>query len=192
MDAKLFLLFSSMEWLALLVLTFAMFKFPIPGHRGQLLFTSFLLSLVSYLVFVIFKLYLYGPLIQLPIVFLFFRLYFRVHVFYAGLMVVNGYLSYVLIQDVIAYLFDLSGADLKPDTQLAFIIQAITAVMVFAVAGWVRKENAGFTFIPEANRMKLTWNRLHVKLLIMTFLGYAGISCHKFVIKWEYAHAAFA
>ncbi|WP_372663455.1 hypothetical protein [Cohnella sp.] len=179
MDALLFLFISSLEWLALIVLTFAMFKFGIRGYWGQLVFTSFLLSLLSYLIFVVFEWNMLGPLLQLPVVFLFFWQMYRVPVFYAGLMVVNGYLWYALLQTTIFYAFYISGLTLLPDTPLSFVVQSLSAGFAFLAAWQLIVKNIGFTFVPDTERIRVEWNGLHRRLLIMTVLGYAAVSSFK-------------
>lgn len=172
-----FLFISSLEWFALIVLTFAMFKFLFRGYWGQIIFTSFMLSLFSYLVFVEWELNLYGPLIQLPVVFLYFWLMYRVHYFYAGLMVVNGYLAYGLLQATLFYSLQIMGVEVEPNTLLSYSVQILTALIAVFIASRITKNNVGFSFVPDTDRIKVSWNRLHVSLLVFSLLGYAGVSC---------------
>ena len=176
-----FLFFSALEWLAMFILTFALFKFQLPGYWGRLLLSSLMLSLLSCLIFVEFNLILFAPLVQMPIVFLFIWQYFRVPVFYAWLMNVNGYVFYTLLQAIILFIFELTGAKIEPNDPSAYIVQSTTIVIVLFLAWRLIRTNWGFTFVPDTDRVKMMWNNLNRKLLVTSFLGYLGLSMYQFL-----------
>ncbi|OUM93856.1 MAG: hypothetical protein A9Z00_02770 [Thermobacillus sp. ZCTH02-B1] len=181
LDVLGFLFFSALEWLALIVFTFAIFKFQLPGYWGRLLLASFMLSLVSYMIFMELELVMYGPLIQIPIVILYFWQNFRIPVFYAGLMVVNGYVFYTLTQAAILIVFQALGITIIPNEAEAFGAQTLTAGIAFLIAWLLIRSNWGFTFVPDAERVKVPWNRLNVRLLVMIILGYIVNSLYNFL-----------
>lgn len=171
-EVFLFLFFSALEWLALIVLTFAIFKFQLPGYWGRLLLSAFMLSLVSYMIIVELELVLYGPLLQMPIVFLYFWQNFRIPIFYAGLMVVNGYIFYTLTQATILVLFQGFGITAMPNETTAYIVQSVTVCVAIFIAWLLIRTNWGFTFVPDTDRVKVPWTKLNIRLLIMSILGY--------------------
>lgn len=171
-----FLFFSALEWLALIILTFAIFKFQLPGYWGRLLLSAFLLSLLSYVILVVLGLPLYGVFIQIPIVFIYFWQIFRIPIFYAGLMVINGYTWYTLIQAIVFLIFQSIGVEIFPNIPNAFVAQTITACIVFFVAWLLIRTNWGFTFVPDTDRVKVKWNKLNIRLFIMCIIGYAALS----------------
>ncbi|AGA57485.1 Putative uncharacterized protein [Thermobacillus xylanilyticus] len=175
-DVLLFLFFSSLEWLALMVLTFAIFKFQLPGYWGRLLLSSFMLSLLSYMVLIELKLGVVASLIQVPIIFICFWQFFRIPVFYAGLMVVNGYVSYILIQAIIISVFQLTGIVIAPNVPEGFIVQILTSCIAFLLAWLLIRTNWGFTFVPDTDRVKVKWTKLNVRLLVMSIAGYAVLA----------------
>lgn len=180
-EALTFIFFSAIEWLALIVMTFAIFKFQLPGYWGRLLLSSFMLSLLSYMVLVELDMSLYGMFIQVPFVFFHFWQVFRIPMFYAALMVINGYVWYTLIQAVVLFIFQLAGNQIMPNIQPAFVIQSITAVMVFLIAWLLIRTNWGFTFVPDTDRVKISWNKLNIRLLIMCIIGYGVLSMSIFM-----------
>lgn len=181
LNVLVFLFFSAIEWLALIILTFAIFKFQLPGYWGRLLLSSFFLSLLSYMIFFELDLSLYGPLVQMPIVFLYFWQNFRIPIFYAALMVVNGYVLYTLIQAVILNLLHLFGIVVTPGESVVYVIQAVTSCIVFALAWLLIRTNWGFTFVPDTDRAKIKWNKLNVRLLVMSVIGYVANSAYNFL-----------
>ncbi|MGG1313658.1 hypothetical protein [Cohnella laeviribosi] len=176
LDVLAFIFFSALEWLALIVLTFAIFKFPLRGYWGRLLFSALMLSFLSYLILVALDLALYGSFMQLPIVFLYFWQLFRIPVFYAGLMVVNGYMLYTLLQAAILFVFQNAGIMVMPNVPTAFVVQTITACVAFFMAWLLVRKNMGFTFVPDTERIKVKWTKLNVRLLAMSIFGYIAIS----------------
>jgi hypothetical protein len=180
-DVFAFLFFSALEWLALLVLTFAIFKFQLPGYWGRLLLSAVMLSFLSHLIFVELELALYGALIQMPVVFLFFWQIFRVPVFYAWLMNVNGYVLYTLIQAVIILAYQLAGVTIVPDSVSAFTAQSITAAIAFVISWLLIRTNWGFTFVPDTDRVRMQWNSLNIRLLVISILGYLVLSSFYFM-----------
>lgn len=180
-EAIVFLFFSALEWLAMIVLTFAMFKFQLPGYWGRILLTAFLLSLLSYLILRTLELDLYGPFIQMPFVFIYFWQFFRIPIFYAGLMVVNGYVTYALFQAAILVIFQVCGFEVIPDEPLVQVVQSITACVALLVSWLLIRTNWGFTFVPDTDRVKIKWNKLNIRLLVMSILGYAALSMSFFL-----------
>jgi hypothetical protein len=185
-DVLLFLFFSSLEWLALIVLTFAIFKFQLPGYWGRLLLSSFMLSLLSHTILITLDLVAYGPLIQMPILFFYFWQIFRIPIFYAGLMVVNGYLLYSLIQAVILVVYQIIGFTIAPNEPTAFIAQTITAGITFLMAWLLIRTNWGFTFVPDTDRVKMQWNKRNIRLLVMSIVGYVALSIYYISFFWGY------
>lgn len=180
-DALTFIFFSALEWLAMFVLTFAIFKFQLPGYWGRLLLSSAVLSFLSFLIFVEFDLKLLAPLIQMPIIFLFFWQYFRIPVFYAWLMNVNGYVFYTLLQAIIIFFVELTGIKIEPNVPAAFIVQSITIVIIVALAWVLIRTNWGFTFVPDTDRVKMHWTKLNVYLLVISILGYLALSTYHYL-----------
>ena len=181
LEVLTFLFFSALEWLSLIVLTFAIFKFQLPGYWGRLLLSSFMLSLLSYMILIALELSMYGPSIQMPIVFLYFWQIFRIPIFYAGLMVVNGYMLYTIIQAVILFVFQFTGMLVTLENHQVILVQSITAFIAFFLAWVLIRTNWGFTFVPDTDRVKMNWNKLNIRLLLMSILGYVTLSASYFI-----------
>lgn len=176
MNVLLFLVFSTLEWFSLIILSFTLFKFEVRWYRGQIIFSSFLLSLLSYILFEVLDLTAIASLLQPPIVFLFFWQIFRVALFYAGLMAINGYLAYVVVNALIFTIFRLFDIMLVPGTSHMYEAQSISACIALVIAWLVQKYRIGFTFVPHGDRANVKLVGINLRLFLFTIIGYLVIS----------------
>lgn len=175
MNVLIFLIISMWEWFALIMLAFALYRFEIRYYVGQLVFSSFLLALFSYMVFNVFDLKIFATLIQPIVVFLFFWLLFKIPIFYAGLVVVNGYLAYCLVTSVIFYFIKHFGFVSIPSTPTSYATQSIAGLIVLFLARVVVKYRLGFSFVQHGHEIK-NMSGINLKLLILTIVGYIALS----------------
>ncbi|GAA3411116.1 hypothetical protein ACFFNY_19255 [Paenibacillus hodogayensis] len=167
-----FLSVSMIEWFALITLGFTTFKLEIRGYRGQLIFTSFLLSLFSYIAIVVLQMKIYSTFLQPPIVFLFLWQMFRIPAFYAGVVTTSGYLTYTVLQSFIFFFFQKFGAIIEPETSITYLGQITTAALALLGSWIIYKKRMGYTFIPYGERLIIKFSGINLKLLLFTVLGY--------------------
>jgi hypothetical protein len=170
-----------LEWFALILLTFAIYRFQIRDYTLQIVATTFLLSLLSYLIIVTLELRILATLVQPIVVFLFYWILFKVPIYYAGLCVVNGYLGYCVIQSIIFYVFSGFGTSLLPATPLTFVAQTVTAITVFLVVLLATRSRLGFSFVEQSEVTKIRLQGTNLKLLMLTLAGYAVLSSFNFI-----------
>lgn len=182
MEVLSFLLVSMLEWFALILLSFTIFKIEIRGYRAQIVFTSFLLSLLSYILFITLKLVTFGTFVQPPILFLFYWQMFRIPFFYAGLIMTNGYLAYLLLTTLSFDVIQLSGgSDIMPDTISGYAAQVVTAAAALLVSWAIYKYRLGYTFVPYGDRASLRMTKVNIRLLLFTIVGYAVTTSYNFL-----------
>lgn len=181
MNVVIFLLVSTLEWFALIFLSFTMFKIEIRGYRGQIVFTSFLLSLLSYILIVTLDLVTFGTFLQPPVVFMFYWQMFRIPAFYAGLIMTNGYLAYILVTTLVYNVVQLFGIVLIPDTLWNFFAQALTAVIALIIAWVIYRFRLGYTFVPYGEHASIRLTRINLRLLLFTLIGYAVMTSFNFL-----------
>lgn len=186
MDVFLFLLVSTLEWFSLIVLSFTLFKFNVRWYKGQIIFSSFLLSLLSYILFEVLHFSKVATLFQPPIVFLFYWQIFRIAVFYAGLMVVNGYLGYLVINMVVFTLYRIFGVILLPGTPPMYLAQTISALAALLIAWLIHKYRVGFTFVPHGEHANVKFKGINLRLLLFTIIGYVATSAFNFLYLGNY------
>ncbi|MBD2864266.1 hypothetical protein [Paenibacillus oceani] len=181
MSALIFLFFSMLEWIALILLTFSIYRFPMRDYAAQVGITALLLSIISLVLFEYLDIDILATLIQPLFVFLFFWLFFKVPVYYAGLCVVNGYLGYAAIQSIVFYVYELLGIMINPGTALAYLAQAVTAAVAFIVIGFALKYRLGFSFVTPNEITRVRLRGTNLKLLLLTFAGYGALSSFNFL-----------
>lgn len=185
MEVFVYLAVSTFEWTALMVLTFAMFKFPLRGFWGQVLLTSFVLSLFSHLVFNTLQLRVLAPLLQPPAVFLFLWQMFRIHVFYAALMTVLGYLGYTLIELLVMVLLRSSGGippdNLLPNSVSLYGLQLLSAALILLVSRLLYAYRIGYSFVPDSEFVQIRMQGVNIRLLLVVIIGYACIGGTSYV-----------
>jgi hypothetical protein len=175
MNVVIFLMVSMWEWFALILLTFAMYRFEINQSIGQVVFAAFLLSLFSYMLFNVFELTLFATLIQPVVVILFFWLMFKVPVYYAGLVVINGYLAYCLVTSLIFYFIKQFGIISVPSTPTSYATQSIAGLLVLLLARIAVKYRLGFSFV-QHDRVIKNMSGTNLRLLLLTLVGYIVLS----------------
>ncbi|PDO09295.1 MAG: hypothetical protein BLM47_13360 [Candidatus Reconcilbacillus cellulovorans] len=173
-DAAIFLLVSTLEWFGLFVLIFAMFKLPFSGYWGQIAVNAFMLSFVSYTVFMALDLRLYATAIQGVILLLCLWQNIRIHPFYAAIISMNGILVYASFQSLL-FVFWKSFMDtpIEPGEWGAYLLQLTTTIVILAVARIVHVKRIGFTFVPDTEFIDVKWNKINTTLFILTLFAYA-------------------
>lgn len=183
MDTLIFLFFSSIEWLALLLLMFAMFKFQLRGYWGQIILTSLAMSLLSHLVFKELDQRILATILQPPFLMLFLWQMFRVHIFYAGLMTIYGYLAYMIIQVSCMYTLDLLGIPLEliPNTLPTYLFQLGSIAATLLVFYVLHRRRIGYTFVPDNINVPLRMKGLNSKILVFMLIGYSILTSFNFI-----------
>lgn len=182
MSVLWFLLFSMLEWTALIILSFTMFKIEIRGYRGQIIFTSFLLSLLSYILIVALDLVTFATFLQPPVVFMFYWQMFRIPAFYAGLIMTNGYLAYIVTTTLVYGVFQIYNIDLIPGTAWNFLAQTLTSILALSAALLIYKFRLGYTFVPYGEHTTIKLTRINLQLLVFTIVGYLVMTCFNYFL----------
>lgn len=184
MTTVFYLLFSFAEWLALILLTFAMFKFQFRGFWGQILLTSASLCFFSHFVFQIVEQPVLATLLQPLALFLFLWQMFRIHTFYAALMTMYGYIGYTFIHYSLLFALTRFGVtldDLVPNTQPAYIVQS-SSIAIALIAAWICQHyRLGYTFIPDYEHAPFKMQGINIWLSVLITLGYLLIGASNYI-----------
>ncbi len=184
MKTLVYFLFSSTEWLALIVLTFAMFKLQFKGYWGQIILTAVAMSFLSHFLFIVIDKRVIATVLQPPALFLMIWQIFRIHIFYSALVTVYGYLAYLLAQMSIVVCMRFAGVPIEimvPNTVPMYIIQSISILIVLSLSWFLSRSRVGFTFIPDYEYSDVKLTGLNLKLFILILLGYLSVAVTNFV-----------
>lgn len=176
-----FIIVSTLEWAALILLSFTMFKIEIRGNRGQIALSSFLLSLLSHVWVNLLDLVTFVTFLQPPIVFVIYWRLFRIPFIYAILILTNGYLAYLLLTAIVFETALLIDSPILPGTPAAYLCQGTIAALAMAAAWLIYKYRLGYTFVHCGERVNMPLTKINLLLILVTFLGYIVVACFNFV-----------
>jgi hypothetical protein len=106
---------------------------------------------------------------------------FRIPAFYAGLIMTNGYLAYILVTTLVYNAMQLFGIVLIPDTLWNFFAQALTAIIALIIAWFIYKYRLGYTFVPYGEHTSIRLTRINLRLLFFTLIGYIVMTSFNFL-----------
>lgn len=184
MKTLIYFLFSSTEWLALIVLTFAMFKLQFKGYWGQIILTAVAMSFLSHFLFIVIDKRVIATVLQPPALFLFLWQVFRIQVFYAALITVYGYLGYLFIQYAVMLLqlgIGVSLESLVPGSGIMYVLQGISICIVLLIAWLLIKFRVGYTFVPDYEHTPFTLKGINLRLLLLILAGYCAIASSNYI-----------
>jgi hypothetical protein len=171
----LFLSTSMIEWFAILSLIFLMFRFPIRGYIVHIIFTSLIISQLSFLLHDVIHVKSIAPIIQLFVLILFLWLMFRVHIIYSLIMATIGYISIIVIQTilplVIQWLNIFTIQELIESHNLQYILSIIFSFITGCICLVFSRYGIGFSFVPDSEKAKFILKGENIAFLIVTCLA---------------------
>jgi hypothetical protein len=148
-----FVFFSTLEALSLFYFLLVLFRFDIRSNILKFGVISVVLSLVSNSLQTE-SLQAISPLVQAALCILFVAFLLRVHIFHASTMVITGYVFYAMIQTAIAGITNHFNFAPRPYTVGAFILQAVSSILMFLFALTIYLKKGGFSFVDTNSRLK--------------------------------------
>ncbi|AGR47388.1 hypothetical protein EMERY_54 [Brevibacillus phage Emery] len=192
MDTLLYIILGSIDILAILVLAFKAFRFPLT-YKKELLIMSLSASLLSYLNRAILDIPTIDGLAQYTLLVLFLRYMLKVRLFDSTVLATVGYLGFNVVQYntyvVLLWTGVVSFADGQALANLGtYIIQVTTDSLLFFIAWLIYRYNHGFSFImipPHDVHIRTNMTVLRILIMIMVFLSTGTIL---FVTNWMLSH----
>ncbi|MBG9796895.1 hypothetical protein ABD73_03820 [Brevibacillus laterosporus] len=188
MDTLLYIILGSIDILAILVLSFKVFRFPLI-YKKEFLIISITASLVSYLNRIVFNIPSVDGWFQYTILILFFRYMLKVKLFDSIVVPTVGYLCFNIVQYSTYLVLLLTGIVSLADGQAltnwgTYLIQLSTHLIIFFIAWLIYRYNHGFSFImvpPHDVHIKTKITPLRFRIMITVFLSSTTILC---VTNW--------
>ncbi|WP_127589198.1 hypothetical protein [Paenibacillus koleovorans] len=175
MEFLLFVIFSSMEYLAVFAIMFVLFRFEYKFYHNSVIFICAILSFVSYSIRYGFHQDFLAPIAQVLLIFAFLYYIFEIQIFYSGIMTVTGSLFFGIIQTVLYILLDRFGIitedGLVEHSVQGYTLQFISSLIVFILAILIKKRNYGFAYVPHGQRAFVRYQGLNRMFLYLMILG---------------------
>lgn len=174
MEMLIFLVMSSIEFCAMITLMFAIFRFSFSGYW---IHTAFICVLLSYISFTMREMSFgeYAPVIQMIFFVLCIHLLYRVHWFYALIMGVVGYLSYLAIQMLVFTLLSLlqvvKWVNMDYYNTNGSMVAIGSIFISFISSIYLRKKGYGYTFVPTSEYIRLSFRGINLTILIYSLIS---------------------
>ena len=184
-DFLLFTFISSIEYAAIIMFVFALFRIRFRWYDPKLLFMYVSMSYVS-LTLRLYDYYaFYASLSQLLLLFVLMWLLLQFHIFYAAIMAVAGYVAFALLQSAIVFVSNASGMlALDALTLLSaqsYTVSLLTGTALGVIGYAIRRGNKGFAFVPHSDAVKVDYSRRQNWLLVLSIaaaLAIAAVAYH--------------
>ncbi|MFC4302378.1 hypothetical protein [Cohnella boryungensis] len=166
------------EVMAIMTLMLATFRFSLKGYIPHVFIAAAVMAQSSYLMRFVFELDSITPLVMLGWFFIFAWLIFRIHPFYALLMVVTSYLIYLTIQSMILLLLR-TGLDMEQITGSFLnvkLIQVAGSAITISIAYGMLRKRIGFSFVPDRSVEKVAVTGVNLVLLLISLIACFFIS----------------
>ncbi|WP_027085185.1 hypothetical protein [Cohnella panacarvi] len=156
------------EVIAVFAILLALFRFSLKDYFGSTIIAGVLMSQTSYINRLVFHMDSITPIFMLFWTFIFIWHVFRIHPFFATVMTVTGYLSYVLVQSVLILLLQIPFTFEQITTPLlhAKLVQFASSSITLFIAYWLLKRRIGFSFVPDRMNEKIEIKGLNLWLLL--------------------------
>lgn len=180
MDTFFFFIFSILDALAILILGFKIYRFPLKDYIWELFVFTVIIAFVSYYNRLVLEFPVIDPVVQLLLYIAFFRLILKTRMLYSLLISITGYLAFIVIQLILIFtlnilsIFPLDAIENQTGLDVN-MLQVLTELLSFTIAFMLYKLNGGFSFIIRPPhtfiREKITKTKLKIYLVIIFSLG---------------------
>lgn len=172
MNYLIFLIGSSVEYFGMFMFIFTLFRFRIHTQMiTNVLFTSFLMSQVSYFTRLNPKIGDLSTYIQFVLFILILWILFRVPIFHSIIMNFSGLAINTITSGLGILLIGKSAGMTVPemvaDVWVIFALQVLSAVMAIALARTIVLMNLGFDFVPTSPRSDVRIRGTNAILLVI-------------------------
>ncbi|WP_128083515.1 hypothetical protein [Paenibacillus sp. DMB5] len=176
LEFLLYMFFSVLETFAMFFLAFSLFK--IDFYPIEMIFAGVIMAFFSFVIRVNYKWVEADIIVQYALMFCFFWMLFRIHLFYAAILTGMAYQTYSFIQVVFIILFNrvgffsthtFYGIDIS-----AYFMQITSAATGILMGLYIVRKRKGFDFVPDKPNGLIKISRRE-KLLFILNLPTAAI-----------------
>lgn len=150
-----FMFFSSLEYIAFVYFILVLFRFQVREYIWKFVVFAIVLSFVSNTLQTE-SLRAVSPLIQAALMIAFVSFLLRIHLFHSVIMVITGYvINFIVSALVMMTVMHFARLDtVVPYTPEAYMIQSISALLMFLFGVVTFLQKGGFSFIYENGKLK--------------------------------------
>lgn len=158
-EAIIKMLSSTVEFAALIMLSFSIFRIPVKSNLNKILFSATLLAVISLLQRYVVNEENYAVITSVICFVILAMFIHNLPLFYAIIVCISGYVAFAIIQMILALvviqLFGFSTLDtLQTSMALSIIMQITTAFIILPLIIWMQYKKLGFMFIIKRFRFR--------------------------------------
>lgn len=149
-DFVIYVLLSAIESISLFYLAFKIFK--IDQYVKEMIFAGLIMGFFSYFTRDIYGMANVDVFLQYILIFCFFWILFRIHIFYAVIMTGMAYQAYMLVQSLLYLIISATGTyelHFPTITVGISLLQLSSAAAVVSIGYIIGKKRKGFDFVPD-------------------------------------------
>ncbi|MFK4339908.1 MULTISPECIES: hypothetical protein [unclassified Paenibacillus] len=167
-----FLLFSTLEGVAVFTLILSIFKVKMTPYVWQAIFVNLFMNLQSYLLREEFSLTYLVPVINMLLFIFLLATVVKIPIVWSGIMTVTGYFAYAVIQSVLLKVMfgSLPVSELQGGSLKGYLLQTISAVAGLLITFILYRKGIGFA----ANFKKLKFKAEYgivITLIILSLIS---------------------
>lgn len=157
-----FLLFSTLEGVAVFALILSIFKVRMTPYLWQAIFVNLIMNLQSYLLREEFSLSYLVPVINMLLFIFLLATVVKIPIVWSGIMTVTGYFAYAVIQSVLlkAMFGNLPVAELQNGSLKGYLLQVVSAATGLLISFILYRKEIGFS--PNFKKLKFKEDRKSV------------------------------
>lgn len=174
---------NMLEVIAGFAIMLAPFRFSLKDYFTYSIIAAVLMAETSYILRLVFHYDSITPIFMLFWFLVFMWRVFRIHPFFALLMTVTGYLSFLAIQNMLLLLLQIQFTMEQISTPLlhAKLFQVGCSAVTLGVAYWLLRKRIGFSFVPDRMDEKVELKGLNLWLLLICIVSCVFISGVAFI-----------
>lgn len=167
-EAVGFMFFSTIETLSLFALMMSLYRLKMIDYIWPALFVILLMNLQSYVLRNELSLEYLVPLIGILIFTFMLATIVKLPIVWSAIVTISGYVVFGVIQTIVVTILFGSVAEAQSTNENGYILQTVTALLMFFLSWGMYKFGIGFSF--NFDRFRIKWENIITVTLIMIFL----------------------
>ncbi|MBN2983997.1 MULTISPECIES: hypothetical protein [Cohnella] len=187
MSSLAFISISVIEYIGVIVVILALFRYTVSHYWPQIVFTSIVCSLFSYVLMIHYDIPL-APMIQMLCLALCFWLLFDTPLIWSFILC-SFSIVYAVFQGVVIMLTIATGAassaslDDKTSFEI-YSVQVFCALVCYVLGSYFQRNRIGFLFIPTSRNSPFHWSRMSQRLIVVSLASFLSMISMSVAYAW--------
>ncbi|MGG1659461.1 hypothetical protein [Brevibacillus sp. NRS-1366] len=188
MDTALFFLFSTIEYMVIFYLLITLFRRKFIEYLGSSIYISMGLSLLSYVLRFDLNLENVAIIVQMLFFISSICIVWKVQWFYAGIMTIISYSTYLVIQGFCVLILKVTGIielvsfldkQNHSVTLIGYVLQGASVILCLLICLFIKKFGYGWSFVPDGEgdvKYSEPTNKAFLLIMVCTTAAFGSIA----------------